>query len=1020
MATTGVACCLMAAMAGSAQTLIGTRTFGGSGSDVPSAIASDADGNIYIAGSTTSPDFPVTKGLYSQLPEPSLRVSIDGRVFLGASLAAVGVNSVAVSSDGSLVLAGATTGLYASRDGGKTWSESTAIAGKALAVAIDPSNATNAYAVVVATSVMATPASPENVTSWTIYKSTDGGVTWPASTPFTLTPTTALVSRIGIDPLTPSNVYAYVNSALMRSVDAGASWQPINIPAAAAPAGFTNPTGFAIAPSQPSVAYATTFYTPLMKTTDGGDTWQAEAQIQSAGENAIALDPTNASVVWLVNGAGIHRSTDGGATFSQVTTVGDGDGSWRSIAISNADSSHLFASDLHNVYATFDGGSTWSIVASGQINAVFAPANGIYVAASVSPTVFLAKLDPTLTQILFSTFVGAGSVSKMALDSTGNVFLAGSTQSHAFPSTATALGQSFASGSAGFLTKVRADGGALLYSTLLDGLPPNGIALDQTGDAVVVGAAAGNVPVTANAFQPTSPGPCTRKPSSSGLPGSPPVQIPTHAFAAKLNADASAYLYLTYVTGSCGDAANDVALDSSGSAWIGGTTYSLDFPVTAGALQSTFPNQYNSGFIAQLSPAGDRLPYATFFGGSDQATVSAVALDLQGNVVAAGTSIVQGTAGAYQSAVGGCPPVIGFFSVYGFNGHGFVLKFSPGASAPIFTAVLGGVCADSISHMTIDSAGDIWVAGLTSSSNFPTIAPFAGLGATYGTTGFVSALNPTGTNLISSSIAASGGAIAAGPAATVAYAEPIIQTSKNADAILAARIDASRQPPILLDSVGYFGSGPQLAPVYVPSAIVAPGQVVRLNGRGIGPSQIAYALSSPSHVLPTIAGVQVTFNGIAAPLVSVQASQIVCIAPFELDGLTSATLQIAYSGQTSNTITVGVAPQNIDIYAVVNPDGTLNSALNPAPVNGVVALFMTGLGQTNPPSTDGTLNNSSAVPQNVPVISVNGTVEQPLYFGAAVGEVAGAMQANIFVPNPGASVNDAVYVNSTFVRIWAH
>ena len=187
---------------------------------------------------------------------------------------------------------------------------------------------------------MATPASPENVTIWTIYKSTDGGVTWPASTPFTLTPTTALVSRISIDPATPSNVYAYVNSALMRSADAGASWQLINIPAAAAPGGFTNPTGFAIAPSQPSVAYATTFYTTLMKTTDGGNTWQGEAQIQSAGENAIAVDPTNASVVWLVNGAGIHRSTDG-ATFSQVTTAGDSDGSWRSIAISNADSSHV-------------------------------------------------------------------------------------------------------------------------------------------------------------------------------------------------------------------------------------------------------------------------------------------------------------------------------------------------------------------------------------------------------------------------------------------------------------------------------------------------------------------------------------------------------------------------------------------------------------------------------------------------------------------------------------------------------
>ena len=330
-ATAGVACCLMAAMAGSAQTLIGTRTFGGSGSDVPSAVASDAEGNIYIAGSTTSPDFPVTKGLYSQLPEPALRVSIDGQVFLGANLSAVSVNSVAVSSNGGLVLAGAPTGLYASRNSGKMWSVSTAIPGEVLAVAIDPTNAANAYAVAVATHVMATPASPENVTTWTIYKSTDAGATWPASTPFTVNPVTALVSRITIDPLAPSNVFAYVNSALMRSADAGASWQTVNIPASRAPGSFTNPTGFAIDPSQSGVAYATTFYTPLMKTSDGGNTWQSEAQIQSAGENAIAVDPRNSSVIWLVNGAGVQRSMDGGATFSPTTTVSNGDGSWRSI-----------------------------------------------------------------------------------------------------------------------------------------------------------------------------------------------------------------------------------------------------------------------------------------------------------------------------------------------------------------------------------------------------------------------------------------------------------------------------------------------------------------------------------------------------------------------------------------------------------------------------------------------------------------------------------------------------------------
>jgi len=130
-----------------------------------------------------------------------------------------------------------------------------------------------------------------------------------------------------------------------------------------------------------------------------------------------------------------------------------GDGSWKSIAVSDTNSAEVFASDAHNVYATFNGGATWTIVASGQINAVFAPAGAIYVAASISPAVFLTKLDPTLTQIVYSTFLGSGSVSRIAVDAAGNVYLAGTTQSHSFPTTPGVLGSGFASSSAGFVTR---------------------------------------------------------------------------------------------------------------------------------------------------------------------------------------------------------------------------------------------------------------------------------------------------------------------------------------------------------------------------------------------------------------------------------------------------------------------------------------------------------------------------------------------------------------------------------------
>ena len=135
------------------------------------------------------------------------------------------------------------------------------------------------------------------------------------------------------------------------------------------------------------------------------------------------------------------------------------------------------------------------------------------------------------------------------------------------------------------------------------------------------------------------------------------VQVPTHAFAAKLNGDASAYLWATYLTGSCGDLAADVALDSTGGAWVGGTTYSPDFAVTPDAMTATFPTISAAGFVSRLSTAGDRLAYSTFVGTGADASVGALALDQQGNVVVAGSGQVQATPGAYQRPPSGCPPV---------------------------------------------------------------------------------------------------------------------------------------------------------------------------------------------------------------------------------------------------------------------------------------------------------------------------------------------------------------------------
>ncbi len=983
-----------------AQTVTHSVTLGGSGTSTAAAIATDSKGNVYAAGSTTSSDFPLAHALVSQLPEPALRLSTDGKTFTAAALTVTEVVSADSSSDGRLILAATNLGTYRSVDGGVTWAaSSTGPTGQALAVAVDPLNSANAYAV----AVNSTYQWYNTIPTWTIYKSTDGGDTWQSLASYSPSPSTSPVSRIVIDPRNPSTVYAFINAALMRSDDAGATWRTIGIPAAKDPSGYTNPTGFALAPSQPDTLYATTFLTPLMKSTDGGASWQQEAGTASAGENAIAVDPRDPSVVWLVVAAGIFKSTDGGASFTKMASPGDG--SWEAIAISQSDSRQVFACDRHNVYATYDGGATWSIVASGQLDAVFTTGGRVLVAGSVSPTAYVTKFDATLQQTAFATLLGAGTVTRIAVDGDGNVIVAGTTTSHSFPTTANAIERDFSSSTAGFLTRISADDGALLYSTFLDGLMPYGMALSPDGNVVIAGAApigSGAVQLPTSAIMATLTGTCHSN-----------FSIQSRAFVAKLGFAGDPAVYLAFPGGSCGDAARAVAVDSTGAAYVGGVTDSTDFPVTGDALIPLYPTLASSGFLFKVSAAGDRVEYSTFIGAGSEAEVDSVALDASGNVLLGGITQGAATPGAYQRPSGTCPPVFGLgpSSLYNYyyGNDGFVMKFAPPAATPQFLATLGGSCADSVSQVVLDSSGHIWVTGSTASSDFPTVVPSGGLGpvSSYSTPGFLAELDASGANLLYSDVSTSTGAIAAS-------GDALYFAASTGSSALVAAIGGPSPAIAINQLVRYSGPSP-IVPAYLPP-VVAPGQIVRLEGRGIGPSTLVDAKAAPGGILPTLAGVQVKFNGVVAPLVSVQANEIVCVAPFELDGLTAATIQVTYNGQTSNAYPTTVAAQNIDVLAVANQDGSPNSESNPAALHSVVALYITGAGQTTPASTTGEIYTTAAVsPKTFPDILVNGLVEEPVFVGTSPGTAAGVLQVNLWVPDPGMAPYSTVSLGA---KIW--
>ena len=634
---------------------------------------------------------------------------------------------------------------------------------------------------------------------------------------------------------------------------------------------------------------------------------------------------------------------------------------------------------------TFTPGLTYSTyLRNGFTPAAVAtdPAGNVYLAGSVvtdpassQTAVMVVKLNPKGSKYIYVRTLGGSSfdsAAAIAVDSDGNAYVTGSAFSVDFPVTAgRQLGTASTTGQPRtFLTKLDPQG-SVLFSELLGGASTynigQAVALTPQGEIVVSGIASPDFPVTTGAFA-----------AASGKDNRP--------YLMKLDATGATVRFAAFGIGG-----NALSVDSSGNIFMAGATLLLDYPTTPGVYQPVFKpvticfgfcrvffpatNQY----LTKVDAAGSKLIYSTVVGsnvaGGGQTTNAGLAVDAAGNAYLTGLAY-----GSYPYTVKdpGVPQV-----------RPFLTKIdSAGQTAP-YSIPIGGV------GVALDGQGSVFVGG--SYNNFNLVSTFSALtppppppgvqnaaaacllkGQTAISQAYVSQVdNATGnvqnTVLIDGSNLSAAGIALAGDAAWIAG-----YTTTDDVPLTPGAISDAFGPPSSFFPGAYLGladftlmqqqnaprvgcildaaGGTRLGPV-------APFQLISIYGTNLGPAQ---GVGAPDSKTSSLAGVTVTFDGVAAKLLYVSQSQInVAVpppSPERFPGFTSMqvfangpftqprTLPVVqmspnlFSIASPHTVSCAIAPTDTLVPLTLNPDGTINSCENPAKAGSVVSFFVDGLG----------------------------------------------------------------------------
>jgi hypothetical protein len=332
---------------------------------------------------------------------------------------------------------------------------------------------------------------------------------------------------------------------------------------------------------------------------------------------------------------------------------------------------------------------------------------------------FVVKLDPSGTRLLYSTYLGGNGQdngTSIAVDQAGNAYIAGFTDSTNFP-VRNALQTTNRGSFNAFVVKLD-PAGSILNSTLFGGTIgdyASSIAVDAAGSVYVAGIATSPDLPMAGAIQP----------QTGGL---------VDAYVVKIDPSGNRLVYSTYLGGLGIEGASSIAVDSAGNVYLTGLTSSPNFR-TVNALQAAHGGGLFDAFVAKLNPSGTQLVYSTYLGGSGDDRAFRIAVDTAGSAYVVGdtNSTNFPVANAAQRANGG-------------SADAFVAKLNPSGSKLVYSTYLGGSGIDGGTAIAVDAAGSAYVAGFTASTNFPVANPIqATFGGSYD--GFVARLSTSGSAL---------------------------------------------------------------------------------------------------------------------------------------------------------------------------------------------------------------------------------------------------------------------------------